>query len=96
MPTLVCGIYSTYTIHKCNHVLNTHVLIKQESVLAIISVALQIHISAETALIVLKIIWAGALSQQTECSYIRRHNTMVEMVRDKISSENITQWGVLQ
>lgn len=59
MPTLVCGIYSTYTIHKCNHVLKTHVLPKQESVLATISVALQTHISAETALTVLKLRWAG-------------------------------------
>ena len=59
MPTLVCGIYGTYTIHKCNHVLKTHALLKQESVLAIISVALQIHISAETALIVLKLRGTG-------------------------------------
>jgi hypothetical protein len=55
MLTLVCGIYSTYTIHKCNHVLKTHVLPEQESVMAIISVTLQIHISAETALIVFKL-----------------------------------------
>jgi hypothetical protein len=50
MPTLVCGVYSTYTIHKCNHVLKTHVLLKQESVPAVI-----IYISAEIALIVFKL-----------------------------------------